>query len=266
MAALPSLMKALRYHGNRDLRLETVPVAIAGANDVVVRIEYCAVCQTDVEEFLHGPIYIQHPDKDGNGKTNKITGAGIPMVVGHEAVGTIVSKGSDVKGLAPGDRCVFTMYACGNCWYCDPRNGGNVSQCDSWVVAGFMADGGLAEYMKFAQQGVVKVPDTIGECPGLALCEPCAVAARASRRGRVQAGETVAILGGGAIGLLLAQVCKAKGCRVIVIDMRELSLRLAVSPSYCRLAARFHSHVPVHTKHTAGSTGRRRLHQRRHGG
>jgi (R,R)-butanediol dehydrogenase/meso-butanediol dehydrogenase/diacetyl reductase len=226
MEPLPTSMSALRYHGNKDLRLERVPVPVPGISDVVVRVEFCAICQTDVEEFLHGPIYIQH-ESDGNGATNKITGAGIPMTVGHEIVGTVVSRGKAVNDLSPGDRVVFTMYACGDCWYCDPRNGGNVSQCDSWVVAGFMADGGLAEFMKFAQQGVVKVPANVGERAGLALCEPCAVATRATRRGRLQAGETVAILGAGAIGLLLLQVCKAKGCRVIMIDMREMSLQLA---------------------------------------
>ena len=216
---------ALRFHGNKDLRLETVARPRPGPRQVLVKVDFCAVCQTDVEEFLHGPTYIQ-----AAGTTNKITGAGIPMVVGHEVVGVVTDKGAEVTSVGAGDRCVFCMYACGSCFYCKQ---GNVPQCDSWVVAGFMCDGGLAEYMVFDEQGVVPVAATIGERPGLALCEPCAVAVRACKRGGLVAGETVAVLGGGAIGLLVAQVAKAAGCRVIVIDMRQLSLDLATDQGWC---------------------------------
>ena len=216
---------ALRFHGNQDLRLESVPQPVPKATEVKVRVEYCAVCATDVEEFVTGPHYIQAP-----GTTNKLTGAGIPMTVGHEVVGVVTEIGDSVTTVKPGQRCVFCMYACGNCFYCKQ---GNVPQCDSWVVAGFMCDGGLAEYMVFDEVGVVPVADTLDERPGLALCEPTAVAVRAVKRSGLQAGETVAVLGAGAIGLLLAQVAKAAGCRVIVIDMRQLSLDLALKHGWC---------------------------------
>ena len=61
-----------------------------------------------------------------------------------------------VTSVGAGDRCVFCMYACGSCFYCKQ---GNVPQCDSWVVAGFMSDGGLAEYMVFDEVGVVPVSE-----------------------------------------------------------------------------------------------------------
>ena len=219
---------ALRFHGNQDLRLESVPQPVPSASQVKVQVEYCAVCQTDVEEFVTGPHYIQAP-----GTSNKITGAGIPMTVGHEAVGVVTEVGSSVSKVKVGDRCVFCMYACGSCFYCKQ---GNVPQCDSWVVAGFMCDGGLAEYMVFDEVGVVPVAASVGERPGLALSEPTAVAVRAVKRSGLVAGETVAVLGAGAIGLLLAQVAKAAGCRVIIIDMRQLSLDLATEHGWCDAA------------------------------
>jgi (R,R)-butanediol dehydrogenase/meso-butanediol dehydrogenase/diacetyl reductase len=219
---------ALRFHGNQDLRLETIAQPVPKATEVKVKVEYCAVCATDVEEFVTGPHYIQAP-----GTTNKLTGAGIPMTVGHEVVGVVTDVGASVSTVKPGQRCVFCMYACGNCFYCKQ---GNVPQCDSWVVAGFMCDGGLAEYMVFDEVGVVPVASTIGERPGLALCEPTAVAVRAVKRSGLVAGETIAVLGAGAIGLLVAQVAKAAGCRVIIIDMRQLSLDLATKHGWCDAA------------------------------
>jgi threonine dehydrogenase-like Zn-dependent dehydrogenase len=95
------------------------------------------------------------------------------------------------------------------------------------AVAGFMADGGLAEFMVWPADKLVPMPDSISDAEG-PLLEPATVAVHGVRRSGVRPGDTVAVLGCGTVGLLTVQTFKAAGARVIAIDLREHSLNLAV--------------------------------------
>ena len=211
-------MKALVYHGNQDLRLEWVADPTPGPDQVRLRIDYCGICATDIEEYLHGPMFI-------SGDTpNPLTGKKMPMITGHEITGTVDQAGASVSNVAVGDRVVINgVLTCGKCWWCS--NGVEV-QCSAMGAVGFAIDGGLAEYMVWPASQVINLPDDVSS-EEAALVEPASVAMQAVRRSRMRPEERVAILGAGAIGLLAVQAAKSMGGRVFAIDRRQMSLDLA---------------------------------------
>ena len=211
-------MKALVYHGNKDLRLETVPDPTPGPGDILLRIDYCGICATDIEEYLYGPVFIFGDEP------NPITGKKVPLITGHEITGTVDQTGQGVSNVGVGDRVALnTVLTCGDCWWC--RNGAEV-QCPAMAVAGFALDGGLAEYMVWPASEAIPLPDSVSS-EEAALVEPASVAVQAVRRSRMAPGESVAVLGVGAVGMLAMQAAKAMGGRVFAIDRRESSLEMA---------------------------------------
>ena len=211
-------MRALVYHGNRDLRLQTVPDPTPGPDEALLRVDYCGICATDVEEYLYGPVFIFGDEP------NPVTGKKMPLITGHEITATVDGVGSSVSNVAVGDRVALnTVLTCGECWWC--RNGVDV-QCPGMAVAGFALDGGLAERIVWPASEIIPLPDEVSS-EQAAFVEPTSVAIQAVRRSRMTAGETVAVLGVGTIGLLIVQVARAMGGRVIAVDRRADSLRLA---------------------------------------
>jgi (R,R)-butanediol dehydrogenase/meso-butanediol dehydrogenase/diacetyl reductase len=213
-------MQAARWHAREDVRVEEVPVPEPGPGEVLLKVTWCGICGTDMEEYLHGPSVISttpHP----------LTGRQAPLALGHEFTGQVAALGPGVQNLALGDRIAAeTTIFCGRCYYCRRRE---FAFCTGWGTLGFNADGGLAEYAVVPAFSSVRVPDTLGD-EQAALCEPIAVAVRAIRRGRVVLGETVCVLGCGTIGLLCVQVARAAGARyVIAIDVQQARLALAAS-------------------------------------
>mgnify|MGYP001419242999 FL=1 len=77
-------MKALVYHGNKDLRLEEVPEPETLPGHVKLAVDYCGICATDIEEYLYGPVFIS------SGTPNPVTGKMTPLVTGHEITGTVI--------------------------------------------------------------------------------------------------------------------------------------------------------------------------------
>ena len=211
-------MRALVYHGNRDLRLESVPEPSPAAGQAKIRVDYCGICATDIEEYLYGPVFISWETP------NALTGRKIPMVTGHEITGTVVQTGDKVSAVSEGDRVVINgVLTCGACRWCA---GGNETQCPSMGAVGFAADGGLADYLVWPASQLVKLPDNVSS-EEAALVEPASVAMHAVRRSRLQPGERVAVLGVGTVGLLAMQVAKAVGARAFAVDRRALSLEMA---------------------------------------
>ena len=129
-------MKALRYYGRRDMRLEDVPVPVPAANEARLRISYASICQTDVERWWHGPTMARWRTE--------------PKTVGHETSGRVEAIGSNVDGLSVGDRVmVNNIRPCGECHWCIL---GSQSSCANVNSAGFALDGGLAEYMVWSEK------------------------------------------------------------------------------------------------------------------
>ena len=210
-AIMFSAMKALRYYGRRDMRMEDVPIPEPADDEARLRIMYASICQTDVERWWHGPTM-------GRWRTP-------PRTVGHETAGRVDALGTEVKGLSLGDRVmVNNIRPCGECFWCID---GSQSSCANVNSAGFALDGGLAEFMIWPESHLIKLPDGIPDVQ-TPLIEPTSVAVHATRKSGVKAGDTVAVIGCGTVGMLTMQVLRAAGARVIAGDLRAESLALAL--------------------------------------
>lgn len=217
-------MRAVRWHGRGDVRVEEVPDAPApGPREVELAVDWCGICGTDVEEFRNGPLVIAtdpHP----------LTGYSAPIVIGHEVAGRVVSVGSAVENFAVGDSvAVDGILPCGACPACDRHD---VQLCDRVGAVGMSWPGGLAERLTVPDFTVVAARSAPTDA--LAMAEPLSVAVRALRRGRVRSGERIMVIGAGAIGLAALLVARAQGCGdVVVVDpvpaRRALALQLGAA-------------------------------------
>ena len=107
-------MKAARFHGPGDIRIDDVPEPTVGPGQVKVDVEWCGICGTDLHEYLEGPIFI--PPK---GSPHPLTGEEMPVVMGHEFAGVVSEVGDGVTHLKEGDRVVVEPYdVCGECAAC----------------------------------------------------------------------------------------------------------------------------------------------------
>ncbi len=191
-------MRAARWYAPRDVRVESVPEPEAVAGEVVVRVEWCGLCGTDVHEYAHGPVLIPS-------RPHPLTGKVPPITLGHEFCGTVAAAAA---GFAAGDR--VTANACLVCHACAWCRAGQFNLCAKLGSIGLCADGGLAEFVRVPAYALHRVPANVTAELG-ALAEPMAVAVHACRRARLQAGETVAVVGAGTIGLLVLQSARALG-------------------------------------------------------
>lgn len=224
-------MLAARWHGRRDVRLEDIPDPKPGPDELLVAVELCGLCGTDLEEYQHGPVSVPVSEP------NPLTGRTAPIVLGHEIVGTVAAHGTDGRGPAIGTRVIpDVVLGCGTCWWCRRHQEGI---CPQGAVIGQHADGGLAEYVVCPADTCVAVPEHVP--PEVAVfAEPASVAVRAVRKADDLSGASVVVFGAGTVGMLTCQLARAAGAGlVIAVDpapgRRELALRAgvdaAVAPS-----------------------------------
>lgn len=200
-------MRVARWYGGDDIRIEQVPKPALSGLEVRIRVAVCAVCGTDVHS-LAGKFPLTAP----------------PCVLGHEFSGTVAEIGPQVTRVQVGDRvAVEPGVVCHSCWYC--RNG-QEHLCTSRQ----MSPGGFAEYAVVPESVVWRLPDALS-LETAALAEPMACAVHAVDQAQLRSGSTVAILGAGAIGLSLLQLCRLSGAATTVVlepdaGRRDLALRL----------------------------------------
>ena len=203
-------MQALVYYGTKDVRLEDFPEqANLGRHDVRLRVKCAALCHTDFNEYLHGPLYISQ-------KPHPRSGRSIPLVIGHEFSGEVVEVGADVRRVKPGDRvAVSAVDSCGECINC---HRGQYQLCRSSAYIGFDRDGGFGEGAVVPERCCHCLTPQISNEAG-ALVEPLAVALHAVKRAQVAIGSRVAVVGGGAVGLCVLECLRSTGVRdAFVID------------------------------------------------
>ncbi|UCF83043.1 MAG: alcohol dehydrogenase catalytic domain-containing protein [Desulfobacteraceae bacterium] len=219
-------MKAARWYGQRDVRVDEVEPRDPNPNEVRIRVDYAGICATDLHEYTHGPQLISttpHP----------MTGRCAPLTMGHEFTGTVVDVGRGVIHLKKGDRVVAeATLPCGECDSCKREQ---FVLCRQAAYLGFAWDGVFAEYCTIPARVCHKVPDTLDSVNGV-LTEPLATGMHAVRRGRVQIGESVAVIGAGTIGLCsLLSALAAGASRVFVVDpiaqKRTLAIELGTDRS-----------------------------------
>lgn len=203
-------MKAMVYHGNRDLRLESVPDPIPSRGEALLKVDYCGICATDIEEYVYGPKFLDSEK--------------IPIITGHEVTATVVESPRAADRLGPGTRVALnTVLTCGTCFWC---RDGETQQCEKFTVVGFDRDGGLAEYLAWSADELIPLPDDVSS-EAAALVEPSSVAFHCVRRAGILPGDTVAVVGAGTVGTLAMQIAKSLGARVFAVDVRRMSLEVA---------------------------------------
>ncbi len=199
-------MRAAVYRGIDAVRVETVPVPEIGAGEVLVRIDTCGICGTDLKKIHTG----SHS---------------APRVFGHEMAGTIAAVGEGVEEFAVGERVMaYHHIPCGECYYCRK---GTFAQCEVYkkvgCTAGFMpAGGGFAEYIRvmdwIVRGGLVKIPDGVPFEQAVFL-EPTNTCFKAVEMLHLQPDETVLVIGQGPIGIMLAALAKRTGATVLTSDL-----------------------------------------------
>lgn len=177
--------------------IETDRPAIEQPDHVLMRIRAVGVCRSEVHA-LDGTHPFRRP----------------PVISGHEASGDVVAVGSGVSRFQPGDRVILDhVVACGECEWCGT---GNHNLCGSKIVMGTPEwQGAFGEYVVSPEQAVFHLPEGLSYVEG-ALVEPLMIAVHVARRGGVEAGTSVAVLGTGSIGGLVVGVCRAWGAEPIV--------------------------------------------------
>lgn len=215
-------MRAARYYGQHDVRVEDVDVPELGPDEVRIDVAAGGICGTDLHEYEAGPIFVPNP-----GEPNPLTGAEPPVTLGHEFGGTVDDVGANVTTFSPGDPvAVNPAIACESCRYC---NEGAYNLCVDLAFIGLSAQtGGFGSYATVPASNVHRMPDDV-PVEWAALVEPLAVCLRAVRRANVRAGDSVAVFGAGPIGIGLIQCAAASGAdRVFVSEPREARRTLAV--------------------------------------
>ena len=131
-------MRALRYHGRRDMRLEKVPDPVAGPGELLLRVSVSGVCGTDATEYTSGPHLFWPHDRP-----HPASGHRGPVIPGHELVGVVEAMGTGVTGFAIGEALASGAGVwCGTCAAC---RAGRTNGCERYWTVGLQRDGGLAE-------------------------------------------------------------------------------------------------------------------------
>jgi propanol-preferring alcohol dehydrogenase len=198
----------------QPLRIEDVPTPVPGADEVLIQVEACGVCHSD--------LHIAHGDLAGFRAATKER-----VIPGHEVVGKVVAKGADVAHLAIGDRVgvAWLHWACGVCEQCRE---GLENLCRKGIVTGMMVDGGFAEFMRAKASHALKIPPSLDPAEAAPLFCAGVTVYRALRNAGVGPGQRVAVFGVGGLGHVAVQIAKAFGAEVHGFDVTDADTVKAV--------------------------------------
>ncbi len=200
-------MKAAIYFKPGVIALEDVQIPAISSQDVFIRVKVTGICGTDRHIFK------------GDAP------AALKIALGHELSGEITEIGESVEGFAVGDRVVVDPNIfCGKCFYC---RRGEVNLCENLEAVGVTQNGGFAEYVAVPASNVYKLPESLSFAEG-AMAEPVSCCLRGIDQADISPGDIIMVLGGGAIGLILAQLARAAGAaEVFISDPKEYNRNLA---------------------------------------
>ncbi|MCL2197747.1 MAG: alcohol dehydrogenase catalytic domain-containing protein [Defluviitaleaceae bacterium] len=213
-------MLAARLYGKEDIRLEEVPIPEINENEILLKVKAASICGTDLRMYKNG--------LDGVNENN-------PRILCHEFAGTIEQIGKNVMGYTIGQRATVAPNI--GCGICDLCVSGQSHHCSKLTAIGIHLDGGFAEYVKVPAiavtlGNVTPIADSVSYVAA-ASNEALSCAYSAFERYMVNPGETVVIVGAGAIGLMHAKLAKMAGAaKIILNDISEERLRecAAIAP------------------------------------
>lgn len=205
-------MRAAVFHGpHRPLDVEDRSMPVAGPGEIVIKVAACGLCHTDLHYIDHDVPTFKHP----------------PLVLGHEASGTVALLGSGVERWHEGDRVLVPALL--TCGACDACRRGRENICERGIMPGNHIDGAYAEYMCVPEKDALHLPDD------LPLEEACLIADAVStpyhavvNRGEVRPGQRVVVFGCGGVGVNVVQVAAAAGAEVWAVDLQADRLEHAL--------------------------------------
>src|SRR5579863_5059441 len=207
-------MQAAVYKGASLVEVEAVPVPEIGRGELLIRVEACGICHTDLKKIEHNLL-------------------APPRIYGHETAGVVAAVGSNVTRFRPGDRVIaFHHIPCLACFYCQRKL---YAQCPVYkkvgITAGFEpAGGGFAQYVRvmdwIVERGVEKIPDGV-PFEIAAFVEPVNTCVKAVDQCDPRPGDVVLVQGQGPIGLIFTMLLSLRGCTVVATDTLGMRLDLA---------------------------------------
>lgn len=216
-------MRAAVYQGQGRVAVESVPTPGIGPGEILVRVETCGICHTDLKKIQHD---LLSP----------------PRIYGHETAGEIAAVGAGVEGLRPGEHVVvFHHIPCLDCFYCHRKL---FAQCPTYkrvgVTAGYEpAGGGFSQYVRvmdwIVRRGVERIPDGVS-MDRACFVEPVNTCLKAVVQASLQPEDLVLILGQGPIGLLFTMLARRLGAQVVATDpiprRRQMALRFGAAEAW----------------------------------
>ncbi len=198
--SVPDTMRAAVLHGPEDLRIEEVPVPVAGPDDVIIKVDVCGICGTDVH-ILRGHFPVPN----------------LPLIPGHEFSGLVVQVGPAAEQLRVGDFVTADInIGCERCYFCRHQLR---MFCPHLSQIGVHRDGAFAEYVKAPAAATYRLPDEMSPQHG-AYVEPLACAVHGQERADLRPGSTVVIIGAGPMGLVHIQLSRLRGAtRIIATEL-----------------------------------------------
>jgi propanol-preferring alcohol dehydrogenase len=200
---------------NRPLTIEEVVQPKPTAHEVLIEVEACGVCHSD--------LHVAAGDWPQLIPITKL-----PLILGHEIAGCVVEKGVSVKHLEVGDRVgvPWVHWTCGECEFCRE---GNENLCVKQQITGVTVDGGYAEFVKAPASHALKIPDGLSSIDAAPLFCAGVTVYRALQHAKIQAGQRLAVFGVGGLGHLAVQIGRGLGAIVTAIDVSEEKLAHAKS-------------------------------------
>ncbi|KAL2869231.1 uncharacterized protein BJX67DRAFT_22389 [Aspergillus lucknowensis] len=206
-------MRAVRFHGPKDIRLDHIEEPACGKGQVKLRNGYCGICGSDLHEYTSGPVLI--PKEPHN-----ITKTTSPVVMGHEFGGIVEEVGEGVTHISPGQKAVVRPTIFDR--KCPPCKLGYEYCCENIGFLGLSGyGGGFSEYVVAPAEHFYPIPDNVS-MEAASLIEPLAVAWHAVNLSPFKEGDHVLIVGGGPVGLCILQVLKMGGAKsTMVAELME---------------------------------------------
>jgi threonine dehydrogenase-like Zn-dependent dehydrogenase len=205
-------MKAVLFPGDRKVVVVDRPDPVAGPGEVVVRMRASAICRSDMSLYYGTPIV------GGNATTSG------QIIPGHEPAGDVVEVGQGVTSVQVGDRvAVYLAVGCGHCGWC---HRGMPFLCPVWKCLGFDLDGGDAEYLVVPAANCLPLPEGISYEAGAVMTDMVGTQYATQRTLEVSGADTVAVIGMGPMGSAGVLIAKARGARVIAVDVLESRLEI----------------------------------------
>ena len=217
VTAPPALatMQAAVYKGASHVAVESIPVPDIGRGELLIRVESCGICHTDLKKIEHNLLPA-------------------PRIYGHETAGVVATVGDGVAPrYKPGDRvAVFHHIPCGKCFYCSKKL---YAQCPVYkkvgVTAGYEpAGGGFSQYVRamdwIVDRGIEKIPAGVS-FDQACFVEPVNTCVKGVKQIDPQPGDVVAILGQGPIGLIFTMIVARSGAQIIATDTMDSRRKLA---------------------------------------